>query len=100
MLVFIFLKRLVFNRFGSDYLKREFLAPSISGDYVSCLGVSEVGSGSDVASEFKRLHSVNLQYTHRLRDDAELYYFYVRIAQWEGIRRCESVTVGCFYNEL
>jgi len=37
-------------KFGSDYLKREFLAPSISGDYVSCLGVSEVGSGSDVAS--------------------------------------------------
>lgn len=37
-------------RFGSDKLKREFLAPTVSGDYVSCLGVSEVGSGSDVAS--------------------------------------------------
>ncbi|XP_005099716.1 probable acyl-CoA dehydrogenase 6 isoform X2 [Aplysia californica] len=37
-------------KFGSDYLKREFLAPSISGDAVACLGVSEVGSGSDVAS--------------------------------------------------
>ena len=37
-------------RFGSDELKREFLAPSISGEYVSCLGVSEVGAGSDVAS--------------------------------------------------
>ncbi|KAJ8307030.1 hypothetical protein KUTeg_015114, partial [Tegillarca granosa] len=37
-------------RFGSDALKKEFLAPSISGDYVACLGVSEVGSGSDVAS--------------------------------------------------
>jgi len=37
-------------RFGSDELKREFLAPSISGDYVACLGVSEVGAGSDVAS--------------------------------------------------
>ncbi len=37
-------------RFGSGELKREFLAPSISGDYVACLGVSEVGSGSDVAS--------------------------------------------------
>ena len=46
---------LAFNRFGSDYLKREFLAPSISGDYVSCLGVSEVGSGSDVASELRQL---------------------------------------------
>ncbi|TXL78859.1 acyl-CoA dehydrogenase [Vineibacter terrae] len=37
-------------RFGSDELRREFLAPSISGDYVACLGVSEVGAGSDVAS--------------------------------------------------
>jgi citronellyl-CoA dehydrogenase len=37
-------------RFGSDHLKREFLAPSIAGDVVACLGVSEVGSGSDVAS--------------------------------------------------
>ena len=37
-------------RFGSDAAKREFLAPSISGDYVACLGVSEVGAGSDVAS--------------------------------------------------
>ncbi|MEK9720685.1 MAG: acyl-CoA dehydrogenase family protein [Quisquiliibacterium sp.] len=37
-------------RFGSEELKREFLAPSISGDYVACLGVSEVGAGSDVAS--------------------------------------------------
>jgi citronellyl-CoA dehydrogenase len=37
-------------RFGSDELRREFLAPSISGDYVACLGVSEPGAGSDVAS--------------------------------------------------
>jgi citronellyl-CoA dehydrogenase len=37
-------------RFGSDEVKREFLAPSISGDYVACLGVSETGAGSDVAS--------------------------------------------------
>jgi citronellyl-CoA dehydrogenase len=37
-------------RFGSDEVKREFLTPSISGDYVACLGVSEVGAGSDVAS--------------------------------------------------
>jgi alkylation response protein AidB-like acyl-CoA dehydrogenase len=28
-------------RFGSDELKREFLAPSISGEYVACLGVFE-----------------------------------------------------------
>lgn len=37
-------------RFGSDEVKELFLRPSITGDYVSCLGVSEVGSGSDVAS--------------------------------------------------
>jgi citronellyl-CoA dehydrogenase len=37
-------------RFGTDEVKREFLAPSIAGDYVACLGVSEVGAGSDVAS--------------------------------------------------
>ncbi|KAL4228621.1 hypothetical protein ACF0H5_011670 [Mactra antiquata] len=36
--------------FGSDRVKREFLTPSITGDKVSCLGVSEVGGGSDVAS--------------------------------------------------
>ena len=38
------------NRFGSDDLKRNFLAPSIAGDVVGCLGVSEPGGGSDVAA--------------------------------------------------
>ncbi|KAH9514242.1 putative acyl-CoA dehydrogenase 6 [Bulinus truncatus] len=37
-------------RFGSEFLKKEFLAPTIAGDLVACLGVSEVSSGSDVAS--------------------------------------------------
>ena len=37
-------------RYGSDELRQEFLAPSIAGEYVACIGVSEVGSGSDVAS--------------------------------------------------
>ncbi|NWH07379.1 MAG: acyl-CoA dehydrogenase family protein [Alphaproteobacteria bacterium] len=37
-------------RFGSDAIREEFLRPSIAGDYVACLGVSEVGAGSDVAS--------------------------------------------------
>jgi citronellyl-CoA dehydrogenase len=37
-------------RHGSDALREEFLRPSITGDYVACLGVSEVGAGSDVAS--------------------------------------------------
>jgi citronellyl-CoA dehydrogenase len=38
------------TRYGSDELREEFLRPSIAGDYVACIGVSEVGSGSDVAS--------------------------------------------------
>src|SRR6188508_1191296 len=37
-------------RFGSDELRKEFLAPAIAGDYVACIGVSEPGAGSDVAS--------------------------------------------------
>jgi len=37
-------------RFGSDELRKEFLAPTIAGDYVACLGVSEPGGGSDVAA--------------------------------------------------
>jgi citronellyl-CoA dehydrogenase len=37
-------------RFGSDELRREFLTPTITGDCVACLGVSEPGGGSDVAS--------------------------------------------------
>jgi citronellyl-CoA dehydrogenase len=37
-------------RFGSDALRREFLAPSIAGEYVACIGVSEPGAGSDVAA--------------------------------------------------
>ena len=36
-------------RFGSDELRREFLAPAIAGDTVGCIGVSEPGAGSDVA---------------------------------------------------
>ena len=37
-------------RFGSDALRREFLAPAIRGEHVACIGVSEPGAGSDVAS--------------------------------------------------
>ena len=36
-------------RFGSDELRRQFLAPAIAGDMVGCIGVSEPGAGSDVA---------------------------------------------------
>ena len=37
-------------RFGSDELKKEFLAPVIAGDMVFSIGVSEPGAGSDVAN--------------------------------------------------
>src|SRR5271163_257403 len=37
-------------RFGSDELRREFLAPAITGEAVACIGVSEPGAGSDVAA--------------------------------------------------
>ena len=37
-------------RFGSDELRKEFLTPTIAGDRVACLGVSEPGGGSDVAA--------------------------------------------------
>lgn len=37
-------------RFGSEELKRQFLAPAIAGDMVGCIGVSEPGAGSDVAA--------------------------------------------------
>ncbi len=37
-------------RFGSDALRREFLAPAIRGEHVACIGVSEPGAGSDVAA--------------------------------------------------
>lgn len=38
------------ERHGSDALKEAFLRPAISGDFVGCIGVSEPGGGSDVAS--------------------------------------------------
>ena len=37
-------------RFGSDGARKRFLEPSIAGDLVACIGVSEVGAGSDVAN--------------------------------------------------
>lgn len=37
-------------RFGSDELRTNYLAPTIAGDMVGCIGVSEVGGGSDVAA--------------------------------------------------
>ncbi len=37
-------------RYGSDELRRNYLAPAIAGDMVGCVGVSEVSAGSDVAA--------------------------------------------------
>lgn len=37
-------------RWGSDELKKEFLAPSIAGDVVCSIAVSEASGGSDVAA--------------------------------------------------
>src|SRR3954466_9153832 len=37
-------------RYGSDALRREFLAPSIRGDLVACPRVSQTGDGCDAAS--------------------------------------------------
>ncbi len=37
-------------RWGSDALKREFLAPAIAGEVVCSIAVSEVSGGSDVAA--------------------------------------------------
>ena len=38
------------HRFGTEELKRTWLVPTIAGDMVACLGVSEPGGGSDVAA--------------------------------------------------
>lgn len=37
------------DKHGSDALRREFLAPTIAGDMVGCIGVSESHAGSDVS---------------------------------------------------
>ncbi|MBO0332636.1 acyl-CoA dehydrogenase family protein [Sneathiella sp. CAU 1612] len=38
------------TQFGSEELKQEFLIPTIAGDLVGCIGVSEESAGSDVAN--------------------------------------------------
>lgn len=37
------------SRFGSDYLKDNYLKPAVAGEQVACIAVSEPGAGSDVA---------------------------------------------------
>ena len=38
------------TRFGSEELKQQFLVPTIAGELIGCIGVSEEGAGSDVAN--------------------------------------------------
>ncbi len=40
----------VIHKYGSEELKREFLAPAIAGERIAALGVTEPGAGSDVAA--------------------------------------------------
>ena len=48
---------------GSKHVRELFLRPSIAGDQVACLGVSEPGAGSDVAQVFSVFqNSRNLTY--------------------------------------
>jgi len=58
-------------QFGSDELCKEFLVPSIKGDYVSCLGVSEVGAGSDVASIKTTARKGRRRLRHQRRQDVD-----------------------------
>lgn len=37
-------------RAGSDYLKEKYLKPSITGDFIGSIAISEPGAGSDVAN--------------------------------------------------
>ena len=53
-------------RFGSDELRDEFLRPAITGEQVGCIGVSEVGAGSDGRAQDPRP-----QGRRRLRDQRQ-----------------------------
>jgi alkylation response protein AidB-like acyl-CoA dehydrogenase len=37
-------------KFGTEEQKQKYLAPAIAGDKIACLGITEPGAGSDVAS--------------------------------------------------
>ncbi|CAN7949853.1 unnamed protein product, partial [Ixodes pacificus] len=43
-------------RYGSDELRKQFLTPSIAGDLIGCVGISEPDCGSDVASKLDWRH--------------------------------------------
>ena len=58
-------------RFGSDELRKEFLAPAIAGDYVACIGVSEPGAGSDVAVDQDHGAQGRRRLRHQRREDVD-----------------------------
>lgn len=35
---------------GSEYIKKNYLAPAIAGDKIACIGITEPGAGSDAAN--------------------------------------------------
>ncbi|KAK4825945.1 hypothetical protein QYF61_003457 [Mycteria americana] len=65
------------TRFGSDELKKQFLVPTIAGDFVACLGISEAGAGSDVASIHvaKKIDKLGM----RSSDTAQIFFEDVRV---------------------
>ncbi|XP_065439183.1 probable acyl-CoA dehydrogenase 6 isoform X3 [Chrysemys picta bellii] len=65
------------TRFGSDELKQQFLVPTIAGEVVACLGVSEPGAGSDVASVHvaKKIDKMGM----RSSDTAQIFFEDVRV---------------------
>ena len=71
-------------RFGSDELRREFLAPAIAGETVACIGVSEPGAGSDVAAH----QDERAQGRRRLRDQ--------RLEDVDHQRRCRPTGCACW----
>ena len=91
-------------RFGSDELKKQFLVPTIAGDVVASIGVSEVGSGSDVASikttavpKKGIIYTVyNIYYT--LEKISKLNYVVYENNNYDCCRKVESFTYEFVYS--
>lgn len=67
------------NDFGSPELRQKFLAPAIRGDVVCSIGVTEPGSGSDVASIKTRADSDG---DHYVINGSKLYITNGKQADW------------------
>jgi citronellyl-CoA dehydrogenase len=55
----------------SNEVRQEFLAPSISGDRVACIGVSEHGAASDVAAIKTKAVRDGGDYANQWHQDAD-----------------------------